>query len=119
MRGLVEMAVRVDAPRQNQASVGIDGARATGKAVGESHDLAVTNADVTASAIARRYDCDAANHEIKQTHAINPSPRLAQNVMRCSIMANSAYMPIPITAMTKRPANTRGVSKLDVAAIIR
>ena len=53
------------------------------------------------------------------SYAIKPSPRLAQNVMRCSITAKTAYMTMPITAMTSKPANTSAVSKFAVAAIIR
>ena len=118
--GLIEMAVRVDAARQDEPSrLHRSSVRHRREPLGQRHDFAAADADVTARTVAGRDHRAALDHKIERGHAINPSPRLAQNVMRCSTTANSAYITMPMTAMTMRPANTRGVSKLAVAAIIR
>ena len=111
--------MRVDAARQDEPAGGIDGPRCSRQFFRQRDDLSAADADVAAGAVAGRDHSSASDHQVEHGHAIKPSPRLAQNVMRCSTTANRAYMTMPITAMTMRPANTRGVSKLAVAAIIR
>src|SRR5258705_6543891 len=116
---LIEMAMGIDAAGHDEALTGLDGALAACEAIGEGDDLAAADTHVAFGAVARGHHGSAADHQVEGAHAINPSPRLAQKVIRCSMAANSAYITMPMTAITTRPANTSGVSKFEVAAIIR
>src|SRR5262245_25290881 len=113
------MAMSVDAAWQHQPSGSVDHPGAAVEPVGERSDPAAAHADVAAKPVGGGHDRTAANDQIEGGHVINPSPRRAQNVMRCSTPANSAYIAMPNAATTNRPANTSGVSKFAVAAIIR
>ena len=116
---LVEMAMRVDAARQHKFAAGVDDAVATGNLFAERGNTAASHADIACRDAAGRGDSAAFDHQIETAHTIIPSPRFAQKVMRCSATAKIAYMTMPRIAITNRPANTSGVSKLAVAAIIR
>ena len=105
--------------RQHQLAAGIDGAVAAGQALAERDNAAAADTDIALGDAARSGDGAAADDQIEIAHTINPSPRFAQKVMRCSATAKIAYMTMPSIAITNRPANTKGVSKLAVAAIIR
>ena len=116
---LVEMAMSVDAAGQDQLAAGVDDAVAAGQSFGQRGDAAAADADIASRYAAGGGDGAALDHQIECAHVINPSPRFAQKVMRCSATAKIAYMTMPRIAITNRPANTSGVSKLEVAAIIR
>src|ERR1700730_1745221 len=105
------MAVRVDPARHHEMAGRVEQAIRTIKPIGESRDAAITDADIAARLIGRGHHRAAFDDRVEGAHVINPSPRFAQKVMRCSMTANSAYITIPITAITNRPANTSGVSK--------
>ena len=109
----------VDAAGQDQPPASVDDTVAAGKPFGQADDAAAGDADIAARHTAGGCDHAALDDQIECTHVTNPSPRLAQNVIRCSATAKIAYMTIPRIAITNRPANTSGVSKLAVAAIIR
>lgn len=111
--------MRVDPARQHETPAGIDPALTAAKTLGERDNPAAADTDVAARNATRGGDGAAVNYEIERAHTISPSPRFAQKVIRCSATAKIAYMTMPRTAITNRPANTSGVSKFAVAAIIR
>ncbi len=116
---LVEVAMRIYAPGKNEPAGRIQRLFSVREMIGKGRNTAVAYAHIATHDVTGRGHGAATDDQVKVAQAANSSPRCAQKVIRRSMAANKAYMIMPITEVTISPANTSGVSKLEVAAIIR
>ena len=102
---LVQVAMGVDSARQNQLARSVYGAQRAGHAVATVPPRIIRSNSFMGKSVLHQDSM--------------PSSRCDQNVVRFSSNAKMAYMITPMTDVTISPEKTSGVSKFDVAAIIK